>query len=89
MPKSYQFTLGQDQELVVYAVQSRRRMGLQNLIERVRLLHRVPMEHGKSEEVNLAVWLSDDPELAMVTADMKAWSEAHPCKCEALCECEE
>ncbi len=33
--------------------------------------------------------LSDDPDLWLITADMQAWSEAHPCECEALCECEE
>lgn len=31
----------------------------------------------------------DDPALALVTADMDAWSDAHPCECAGLCTCEE
>jgi len=33
------------------------------------------------------VWLSDDPDLALVHADPITWALAHPCDCEALCEC--
>lgn len=32
---------------------------------------------------------SADPELWNVLADLHAWSMAHPCDCEALCECAE
>jgi hypothetical protein len=47
------------------------------------------MRHGDPKtEVPADVFLSDDPDLAMVHADMAAWMEAHPCECEALCECE-
>lgn len=47
--------------------------------------------HGDSqqEEFPLEVWLGDDPELALVHADMDAWMDAHPCECESLCECED
>lgn len=43
--------------------------------------------HGDSHSLDLDVWLGPDPELALVTADMDAWAEAHPCTCPALCEC--
>lgn len=33
--------------------------------------------------------LSPDPELWLAWADMDAWMDAHPCECEALCECDE
>lgn len=45
--------------------------------------------HGSVPGVDLAVWLGDDPDLAMVNADLVAWSAAHPCECEALCTCDE
>ena len=32
--------------------------------------------------------LADDPDLWLVNADMRAWTEAHPCECEALCTCD-
>jgi hypothetical protein len=32
--------------------------------------------------------LADDPDLWLATADMRSWSDAHPCKCEALCKCD-
>lgn len=44
--------------------------------------------HGGSEPVPLELLLADDPDLALVNADMHAWLEAHPCDCEALCECD-
>ena len=44
--------------------------------------------HGHSTPVPLDALLSDDPDLWLATADMRVWSEAHPCSCEALCECE-
>jgi hypothetical protein len=50
---------------------------------------RVTDRHGDTPGVDLNVWLGDDPELALVTADMDAWDEAHPCECDALCECPE
>jgi hypothetical protein len=31
----------------------------------------------------------DDPDIAYVHADMNAWAEAHPCPCEAVCECDD
>jgi hypothetical protein len=43
--------------------------------------------HGDTPGVDLQVFLSPDPELALVQADMGAWAEAHPCGCEAMCEC--
>lgn len=49
------------------------------------------LKHGESPTVEietlLPVWLSDDPELSLVLADLSAWMDAHPCECEALCEC--
>jgi hypothetical protein len=46
--------------------------------------------HGVLEiEFPLAVWVGDDPDLALVHADMAAWAEAHPCDCHALCRCKE
>ena len=47
------------------------------------------LRHGEGPPADLSVWLGDDPELALVHADLHAWSEAHPCECEALCECEQ
>lgn len=32
---------------------------------------------------------TDDPELALVNADMHHWLETHQCDCEALCTCED
>jgi hypothetical protein len=48
-----------------------------------------PGTHGGSVETPIEAALSDDPELALAWADMAAWHEAHPCECEALCECEQ
>jgi hypothetical protein len=45
--------------------------------------------HGAQTGVDAALWLSDDPELGLVRADLHAWAEAHPCECEGLCVCEE
>lgn len=46
--------------------------------------------HGEpADEFPLDVWLGLDPELALVHADMGEWMDAHPCDCEAMCECEE
>jgi hypothetical protein len=39
--------------------------------------------------VDEQTFLGDDPALALVTANMHAWLEAHPCDCEALCVCDE
>lgn len=48
------------------------------------------MRHGDpAPETPLDVFLSDDPDLAMVNADMDAYLDAHPCDCEALCVCDE
>lgn len=46
------------------------------------------MRHGDSATIDLAVWLGPDPEIALVEADFGAWADAHPCDCEALCECD-
>lgn len=48
------------------------------------------MRHGQpAPDMPADVFLSDDPDLAMVEADMAAWHEAHPCECEAMCVCDE
>ena len=44
--------------------------------------------HGRQAPVPLDALLSDDADLWLATADMRAWSDAHPCACEALCECD-
>jgi hypothetical protein len=46
------------------------------------------MNHGETAGVNVAVWVGPDPDLALVAADLHAWAVAHPCECEALCECD-
>lgn len=50
------------------------------------------LRHGDllplDEETVLGALDSDDPALAFVHADMTAWMEAHPCECDAGCECE-
>lgn len=47
--------------------------------------------HGQPprESFPMDTWLSDDPDMALVHADMEAWDLAHPCDCPALCECGE
>ncbi len=32
--------------------------------------------------------LAGDPDLHMITADPAAYDRAHPCDCEALCDCD-
>jgi hypothetical protein len=44
--------------------------------------------HGHSAPVPIDALLADDPDLWLVNADMRAWTEAHPCECEALCTCD-
>ena len=44
--------------------------------------------HGEPLPVPLDALLADDSELHLVTADMHAWLDAHPCDCEALCTCD-
>ena len=50
------------------------------------------MRHGDSQTLGfdelLTVWIGDDPELSLVHADAHVWMLAHPCDCEALCECD-
>lgn len=49
------------------------------------------MRHGEVlDEFPLDVWLSDDPELALVGADMHTWYLAHDadCRCEGVCICQ-
>ena len=38
---------------------------------------------------NLEQWLTDDPWLALADVDLDVWLAAHPCSCEALCECDQ
>ena len=45
--------------------------------------------HGGSEPVDLSIFLGPDPHLALAMADLDAWLAAHPCECEALCECDQ
>jgi len=45
--------------------------------------------HGDPLPVPIEALLSVDPELHLVTADLRAWVDAHPCECEALCTCED
>jgi hypothetical protein len=52
-------------------------------------LRRVNCAHGRPSPVPIDALLHNDPELWLAAADMRAWSEAHPCECEALCECNE
>ena len=40
--------------------------------------------HGRPAPVPIEVLLHDDPDVWLAVADMRAWSEAHPCECEAL-----
>jgi hypothetical protein len=44
--------------------------------------------HGHSSPVPIDALLADDPDLWLATADLGAWSDAHPCECEALCTCD-
>lgn len=46
------------------------------------------MKHGAPEPVPLEALTADDPELYLAAADMDAWAEAHPCGCDALCDCD-
>lgn len=45
--------------------------------------------HGQGTPLPFEALLDPDPELQLVTGDMHAWSEAHPCECEAMCECDD
>lgn len=44
--------------------------------------------HGAPRGADLSTWLGPDPPLALVTADLDAYMAAHPCDCEAVCECD-
>lgn len=46
-------------------------------------------EHGRAGPVPIDALLADDPDVWLAVADMRAWSEAHPCECEALCKCDQ
>ncbi len=39
-------------------------------------------------EADWIAMLADDPDLHMVNANPRAWSDAHPCHCEATCHCD-
>jgi hypothetical protein len=45
--------------------------------------------HGRPVPVLIDALLDDDPDVWLASADMRAWLEAHPCECEALCECDQ
>ena len=47
--------------------------------------------HGRHvEEPPQDVFLSDDPHIALIHADMGAWLRAHPCDCHGpVCRCDE
>ncbi len=45
--------------------------------------------HAAVEPVPVEAALADDPDLYLVHADPDVWRAAHPCDCEALCECDE
>jgi hypothetical protein len=45
------------------------------------------LRHAQVDDIPVDVFLTD-PGLALVHADMGAWLEAHPCVCEAHCECD-
>ena len=42
--------------------------------------------HGHSSPVPIDALLADDPDLWLVNRRLRAWSDAHPCECEALCD---
>jgi hypothetical protein len=44
--------------------------------------------HGSFPSPPIDMVLADDPDLWLATADMRAWSEAHPCTCEGVCKCD-
>ena len=46
------------------------------------------LQHGRPAPVPIDALLDADPDIWLAFADMRAWSEAHPCECEALCECD-
>jgi hypothetical protein len=50
--------------------------------------NRNPAAHGGPSPVPIDALIGDDPELWLVTAELHAWSNAHACECEALCECD-
>ncbi len=63
-----------------------------------RVASRVPNEGGEVRHGDpapadtldaLAVLDSHDADLALVVADMDTWADAHPCDCDAMCECDE
>jgi hypothetical protein len=47
------------------------------------------LKHGEyDDEFPVQVFLGPDPDLALVHADLSEWMDAHPCDCEAICECD-
>jgi hypothetical protein len=40
------------------------------------------VRHGDPQPVDESVFFGPDPELALVTADMGVWLDAHPCTCD-------
>lgn len=48
-----------------------------------------PGRHGGPRPVPVEALLDeDDFAILLVDADAHAWSEAHPCDCDALCVCD-
>lgn len=47
------------------------------------------MKHGDPPAPpTLELLTHDDPDLWLVLANLSVWARAHPCECEALCECD-
>jgi len=44
--------------------------------------------HAAVETVPVETALTDDPDLHLVRADLDTWLAAHPCDCQACCECD-
>lgn len=45
--------------------------------------------HGDPRPVPVEALLDEvDPDLWLARADAQAWEDAHPCECDAMCECE-
>lgn len=57
-------------------------------LARIPMGGQVGLRHAAVEEPPQDVFFGTDPGLALVHAPMSAWLKAHPCECEALCECD-
>lgn len=45
--------------------------------------------HGSVAEVDPTMFFGDDPDLALVNGEQRAWIDAHPCECDDEYVCEE